>query len=181
MNSPSAVETRKKTEVSFLVFSGPLPHGNMGIGSPLGAAAQHTGVRVTDDDLPSAIVDQVAINLNLVSAPCQRSGQVPRRPLLDADLHIPQPLPPRRVQRNLRVETNHDHLHMALGLHVTTHDAERPHRCVTFTDETGNDGVKGFFARCQALGGVGVGTEFLSAVLQGDAAVWQYTPEPKPW
>ena len=34
---------------------------------------------------------------------------------------------------------------MALGLHVATHDAEWSDRRITFTEETGDDGVEGFF------------------------------------
>ncbi|MNO90621.1 hypothetical protein D3C76_821450 [compost metagenome] len=63
---------------------------------------------------------------------------------------------------------------MPLGLHVTTHHAKRPQRLAVLGKKPGNDGVKGLFPGCQAIGVSGIKTELLTAVLQGDAAVRQH-------
>ena len=75
----------------------------MGIRPRLGASAEHPADRVAQDDLPASVVGEVAGNLNLMTAPRQRIGQIAGSALFDADFHVAQPLPAWRIQCRLRV------------------------------------------------------------------------------
>ena len=58
---------------------------------------------------------------------------------------------------------------MSLGLHETTHDAERPHSFSILHQKSRNDRVKGLLSRSQAVFHVLVQSKICPAVLQRDS------------
>ena len=92
---------------------------------------------------------------------------------------IPHPLPPGGVQRLLGVQVEvhivHDHLHMALGLHVPAHNPKGPHRAsVIPQQESGDNGVVAALARLEAVRVSGRKGKVVSPVLEGHAGAGNY-------
>src|SRR4051812_27509565 len=75
---------------------------------------------------------------------------------LDLDLAATGPLPAGGVEALLGVHgvvyRVDDHLHVALGLHVTAHDAEGPDGLALPCEESGDDGVVGALAGLEGVG-----------------------------
>ena len=93
--------------------------------------------------------------------------------MFDADLEAGIDAPARRVGGRLRVlrivnQTRH-HLHVALSLHRTTHDAEAHQRFAVFAEKARDDGLKRTFARGDDIGMTRFQVEAVAAVLQADA------------
>ena len=67
-----------------------------------------------------------------MSAALQRFREMCIIPSLHRNAMVPHPLPARRIKCLLGIQMEvhviHDHLEMALGLHVSAHDAERTYR-----------------------------------------------------
>ena len=86
--------------------------------------------------------------------------------------------PARRIRGCLRVLCVIDHarddLHMALGLHGSTHDAETHQRFAVLGQESRDDGMEGALAWSDHVGMTGFQTETVAAVLQADAGSRHY-------
>ena len=77
----------------------------------------------------------------------------------------------RLLQVHPEIEQIHEHLAMALRLHVAPHHAERHQRHAVLRHERGNDGVERPLARLQVVGMTFLEREQGPAVLQAESEV----------
>ena len=101
------------------------------------------------------------------------AGHLHAEPGLHGDGIVPHPLPAGGVQGLLGVQVEvhvvHDHLDVALGLHVAAHDAEGTHGLAVLHQEAGNDGVVAALAGLEGVGVLLIQGEVVATVLEGDA------------
>ena len=112
--------------------------------------------------------------------PDQRPGDIVVKTALHRNCSVSHPLPARRVQSllgiHVEVDHVHDNLHMALGLHVAAHDAERSDRPVVLHQKARDDRVVGALAGHQAIDVVRIQREIRASVLQCDAGSVNHDP-----
>ena len=90
-------------------------------------------------------------------APVRQSlHELRREPALHRDGPVPKPLPARGIQRLLGIHVEVDHIHhdlyVALGLHISAHDAEWAYGMAILHQKAGDDRVIGFLSRHQTVG-----------------------------
>ena len=103
-------------------------------------------------------------------SPVRNSGACRR---FEIDRHSTDHLPPRRVERSLRIhavrQKTHERLHVARRLDRAAHDAERRKRRAILREESGNDRVERPLAAPDLVRVAALEREPDTAILQADA------------
>ena len=97
---------------------------------------------------------------------------------LQPNLLAGNPLPARSVKCSLRIQQPvhriHNHLHMALRLHIRAHNAERPHSLALMRQKSGDNRMIRLLARCQIIIKLRIQAEACATVIKVNAIAGQH-------
>src|SRR3954470_14971908 len=141
-----------------------------------GLAAADEHVVAHEHGLPAAEPDRVGVADGAMAAPRERGGEAVER-FLEGELPLAATAgvesPARLIERGLGIEAAIDEvgddLQMALGLHVSPHDAERPEQRAIAQQQDRDDRVVRALARREPVGMAVLEREAVPAVVQRDA------------